>query len=299
MQWDDLKFFLALYRAGNVRRAAALLSVSHSTVARRFEQFEAELGVKLLERVGSGYALTAAGDEVLDAAERVEATMDGVSRRLVGQDKKLAGPVRITMVDMFATHLLMPSLVRFSNDYPEIDLDIQLSYESLDLRKGEADIALRLTARPPDYLLGRKVGTVSYAGYASKDYVANHNLDDPLEANWIGIGGAERFPRWVVNSGLAHLPARGSIASVTAQVQATRDGMGVGFLPCFIGDASVDLVRVDYQENFDTHDVWLLRHPDTRETARMRVFSDFMVNEFQTFKPHLEGRLQPAGEFLA
>lgn len=289
MDWDDIKLFLALVRAGNVRRAGNQAGVSHSTIARRIDQFEARLGVKLLDRRPGGYTLTPAGEEMLDAAERVEHEVHAVERRVVGRDRQLAGTIRVTMVDVIATELLMPDLTRFCETYPEIELELQISYVSANLDRGEADIALRLTDKPADNLIGRQVGTMAHAAYASVDYLKHHPLDDPQAANWIGYGTGGRSPRWVKQSGLPHLPAKGVFESMMVQVAATRHGMGIGFLPCFVGDRDPALVRVDDKSNYPTYSLWLLRHPDTRQTARLSVFADFMVAAIAAQAAVLEG----------
>jgi len=288
--WNDLKLFLALYRGGNMRQAATRLGVSHSTVARRFEQLETGLKAKLLKRQGDGYALTMAGESVFAAAEQVEQELDTLHRRLVGQEQQLAGKIRITMVDIVAMRLLMPSIAAFCGDYRAIDIELQTSYESLDLRKGDADIALRITSSPPEYLMGRRVAVMHHAGYATRTYLESHDLSNPESANWIGFGSDERFPQWVTSSGFPHLPARGQFESLVLQVEATLCDLGIGFLPCFVGDADERLVQVDTPENFPVYEMWLLRHPDTRQTARLRVFTDFIAAELQRLAPLLTGR---------
>ena len=110
-----------------------------------------------------------------------------------------------------------------------------------------------------------------------------HTLEDPL------FGTGDRFPRWVKQSGLPHLPAKGILESVLLQIEAARNGMGIGFLPCFVGDRDPQLIRVDDKANFPKYELWLLRHPDTRQTARLRVFADFMAESIAEFAPLLEG----------
>ena len=289
MDWGDIKLFLALTRAGTVRRAGAQAGVSHSTIARRIDQFEQRLGVKLLDRLPGGYSLTPAGEEMLEAAERVEHELHAVQRRLLGRDRQLAGKIRVTMIDVLATKLLMPSLTEFSDTYPDIEIELLIGYETVDLSKMEADIALRATDRPADHLIGRQVGTMAHAGYASPDYVKNHDLGDAGSANWIGFGRGDRFPRWVKQSGFPHLPAKGIFESILLQIEAARSGMGIGFLPCFVGDRDPQLIRVDDKKNFPTYDLWLLRHPDTRQTARLSVFVEFMAEAIAQYAPLLEG----------
>ena len=133
MDWDNLRIFLALANQGSVRAAGAALGISHSTVARRIEAFEDQLGVRLFDRTPSGYALTAAGEEMLGVAGRVDEEISALERRILGQDTRLAGEIRVTLPDAIVSDLLMPDLADFTRDYPDIDLEIILSYRHLYL----------------------------------------------------------------------------------------------------------------------------------------------------------------------
>ncbi len=289
MEWDDVRLFLALVRAGSVRAAAAKAGVSHSTVARRVEAFETRLGVKLFDRLPSGYVLTAAGEDLLGVAEKVENELDGVQRRLVGQDRRLAGVIRVTMVDVIATHLLMPNLTEFRELYPNIELEVVITYEALDLTRREADVAIRFVKNPPDHLIGHRLATVANAAYATQDYLDHHDLADPTSVSWIGFGSPSPFPKWVKQSDYPNVPAKGVFNSMLLQLQAARCGMGMANLPCFMGDPDPELRRLPPGEPRPGYDLWLLRHRDTRSTARLRVFSEFVGAAVAEHRPLLEG----------
>ena len=183
MLWDDVRIFLALVRSGSVRAAASTAGVSHATVARRVDAFETRLGVKLFDRLPAGYLLTPAGEDLLEVAEKVEDEFDAVKQRLAGQDRRLAGVIRVTMIDVIATHLLMPDIVAFNELYPDIELEICITHEPLDLRRRETDVAIRFVKTLPEYLIGRRLATVAYAAYASQAYVDEHDLSDPTSAS--------------------------------------------------------------------------------------------------------------------
>ena len=190
MDWSDLRIFLALARRRSVRAAGKLLAISHSTIARRIDIFEGRLGVRLFDRQATGYTLTTAGEDLLKTAERVEEDIDGAERRLVGQDGRLRGEIKVTMPDALATHLLMPDLATFATTYPEIELEVIFSYDALDLEHREADVAIRFVPpgrSPPDNLLGRRLAGVAQSVYATPDYLRRHDLGaDPPTACWIG-----------------------------------------------------------------------------------------------------------------
>jgi len=160
MDWNDVRLFLALARGGSVRAASSEAGVSHSTVARRIETFEKRLGVRLFDRLPSGYALTRAGEDALPVAKLVEEEMEGLRRRLTGRDQQLSGRIRLTAADFLATHFLMPALAEFAKRYPHIEFEIISTYVSLDLDKREADVALRFTNDPPGHLVGRCLGAL-------------------------------------------------------------------------------------------------------------------------------------------
>ncbi len=289
MQWDDIRIFLALVRGGSVRAAAAQAGISHATVSRRVEAFETRMGVKLFDRLPNGFALTAAGEDLLEAAENIETEIHSVQRRLVGQDRRLAGGIRVTMVDVIATHLLMSDLTEFAERYPDIELEVMIGYEALDLSRREADVAVRFVKNPPDHLIGRRLGSVSNAAYATQAYLDHHELTDPASACWIGFGSSEPLPKWVKQSDYPHIPAKGVFDSMLLQLHAARCGMGIANLPCFLGDPDPDLIRLPPEEPRPGYDLWLLRHRDTRATARLRIFSEFIADAVTRYRPLLEG----------
>lgn len=289
MNWEDAKLFLALVRGGTVRAAATLSGVGHATVARRVQALEISLGAKLTTRTATGLELTPAGEQLRDAAEQMEAVTLATERRITGQDADLEGPIRLSLVDVLATHLLMPDLKRFAALYPAIDLHVSAEYRMVDMLRREADLAIRMSHAPGDELLGRQVGLTRSAAYAHTDYLSARESPQPVGFNWVGIGNGERFPTWVRDSGLPHIPTRHDIHNVALQTAAVRAGMGIGYLPCFIGDADPELRRLDAPENYPAYPIWLVRHPDSRKTRRFKVLSDFLADAMRNHGPLLSG----------
>ena len=156
--WDDLRVFLAVARAGSLSGAARSLGVNHSTVFRRIAGLEETLGVRLFERMPNGYALTPAGSETLGIVERIEDKVATIDRTVTGQDLRLSGSVHITATDMLALWLLPDHLAQFRVIYPRIEIGVAVGNQSLDLSRREADIALRIGNTPPETLVGRRVG---------------------------------------------------------------------------------------------------------------------------------------------
>lgn len=293
MDWDDVRFFLALSRARSARSAGEMLGVSHSTVARRMELFEQKIGVRLFDRTPSGYTLTLAGEDMVDTATRTEKDMAALERRLLGQDKKFEGQICVTFPDSLTSKILMPDIVEFTKAYPGIDLELVLSYRVFDLSKREADIALRLlrtNTLPPAHLIGRKLTTVHYAHYASKKYISDHDVEGIISnASWTRWDETDRFPNWIKESLRPDIQGRNNLANGMMQIQAAKAGLGIASLPCFAADQEADLVRLPDSINQPYFDMWILSHPDLRETARLRVFREHITKAILKKVPLYEG----------
>lgn len=293
MNWDDVRLFLALARNGSARAAAATLGVSHTTVARRAEDLEKDLSSRLFDRDVSGYRLTGAGEALLSQAVRAEDALLAAERQLQGRDAQLSGEIVLTTSDLIAQHLIMDDLVEFTRCFPNIDLNILLSYDLYDLGRREADVAIRFIGsgrRPPEDLVGRKLATTFSCYYASERYLAEHDPHaDDTRARWIGWSDNTQFPDWVRASPFPDLPARGKINNAVLQGEAARQGMGLATLPCFMGDSIAGLKRVANCKPYANYDIWLLSHPDLRDAAKLRTFRSFIVEVFEAKGPLIRG----------
>ena len=234
IDWDDVRLFLELTRCGSARGAAQVLGLSHSTVVRRVERLESDLGARLFDRDFTGYRPTAAGETLLDSAIRAEEAILAANRQLHGQDARLTGEITITLPDILANYFLMPKLVSFTARYPEIDLKMLISYDVFDLARREADVALRVyggNRQPPDDLVGRKLVTVSSCYYANEAYLEKN---DPWSKNstarWIGWGDDEPYPEWVRQSAFPDIPAYGHFNNAMVQATAVQCALGLGTL---------------------------------------------------------------------
>jgi DNA-binding transcriptional LysR family regulator len=275
--WDDLRVFLAVARAGSLSGAARGLGVNHSTVFRRIAGLEEMLEVRLFDRLPNGYALTPAGEETLRIVECIEADVATLDRTVTGQDLRLSGTVRITATDMLAFWLLPYHLGRFRAAYPGIELEVVVGNETLNLSRRETDIALRIGNTPPETLVGRKVGRLEFAVYGAPDYLAAQTDTDLAQHDWIGLDNAHalltrRFEKFFPGV----RPAIRS-NSVACAVHLAKAGLGLGLLPCTIADQKPGLVRfAEVPDNFNL-DLWLLTHEDLRHTARIRAVLDFLT----------------------
>ncbi|HFD32794.1 MAG TPA: LysR family transcriptional regulator [Gammaproteobacteria bacterium] len=293
MDWDDLRFFLAVARKGSIRAASSSLSVNHSTVLRRINAFEEKLNVRLFERLPTGYVLTPTGEEMVESAQRIEDEVVKLDRQVIGRDAQLSGVLRVTMPLILATHLLAPEFAAFTTAYPGIQLELAASDEEFNLKKREADVAIRITPNPPDYLVGRKILKPAKGIYASHNYLKQHDpKNHPEKMNWLGWEDGVAHPQWVKDSEFPSSPIRHQADSLLVQLEAAKADMGLAMLPCFLADPVQSLQRLHLipSSAASCGDLWILTHKDLRSTARVRVFVDFMVEAFDRHCEVLEGR---------
>jgi DNA-binding transcriptional LysR family regulator len=291
MNWDNLRFLLAVAREGSFRAAARALGVNQSTLSRRIDRLETGMGVRLFDRLPSGLMLTAAGRRMADAAEQMEGAAADAGREVMGQDLRLHGTLRVTAADVTLTRFLMPFLARFAAAHPDIELELISGYEFLSLARRQADVAIRIAAKVPDGLVGYRLGRVAAAVYGSVDFIACHGgRVDADQVPWVGwdsdevnrFSGMDRFPD-------AQIHYRANSALV--EIAAVRAGLGIASLACYHNDADPMLRRVLPDPILEPKtDMWLLTHRDIRHTARVRSFMTFMRKAIAPYKDRIEGR---------
>jgi DNA-binding transcriptional LysR family regulator len=287
----DLATLLAIAREGTLAGAARRLRVNHSTVFRRLGAIEARLGARLFERQGGSYVTTAAGEDLLRTAERVEAEVEALERRLSGQDLRLTGSLRLTAPDDLAEVLVMPLLAEFRRRYPEITLELALDNRMLNLTRREADVALRPTRQPPETLAGRRVAALATAVYANVGQPLPKDPGGP-EVRWVAWeegAGPPLVARWLAANVDRHAIAYRS-NSMFNQASAARNGLGLAVLPCFLGDSDPRLQRVTPPLEDLATELWLLTHPDLQRTTRIRVLLDLLYESLRRQRPLLEGK---------
>ena len=174
VNWNNIRYFLAVAREGSVSKAAESLGVNYTTVVRRIDAFEDRLHTRLFDRLPGSYVLTAAAEAVFEEALAMEERAMAFDRGLFGQDRKLSGRLRVATSDAVATKLLIPCLGTFQEKHPDIQLEMVTSDRLVNLDLREADIAVRMTGKPPEHLIGKEIVEVSYGVFASKRYVSTH-----------------------------------------------------------------------------------------------------------------------------
>ncbi|MEZ0167726.1 LysR family transcriptional regulator [Microvirga sp. TS319] len=297
LDWDDFRLVKIIAEASGLAGAAERLGVNHSTVFRRLGQMEENLGVKLFERHRTGYVLTPAGEEMSALAEQMEENVTSFTRKLAGQAVAPAGELRVTTNDTLLVHMLTHIFSRFVKACPEMRLDVVLANQALNLSKRDADVAIRATDDPPETLVGRRVATIAWAIYGRLEDFPDHqkpaDLSSPAlyDRPWVALGDnlatlkAARFVRDRVEpENIVY-----KVNTVLGLAEAVEAGIGIGPLPCFIADAKRSLVRLsDVNPDFSAG-LWLLTHPDLRQSARVRAFMDFMAAEIGKQRRWIEG----------
>lgn len=296
VDWEDLHYFVAVGRTGSLSGAARELRVNHSTVFRRIRALERSLGVRLFDRLPGGYVLTAAGEEMMSAARRVEDEIHALDRKVTGRDVELRGAIRVTTTDTLAARFVQPHLFGFHERYPGIAIELIVSNEFHSLPKREADIAIRPTRSPPETLVGRRLSGLAWALYGAPAYLDRRGTpyapkDLPRH---VFVCADEELrhvaaARWVARHAAgAHIAYRSN--SFLAQLGAVRAGFGLAVLPCFLADTEPGVRRVFAPDESLMSELWCLTHPDLRDTARIRAFTAHIAEAVAGERDLLEGR---------
>lgn len=293
MQWDDARIFLAVAREGSFSHAAKRLGVQHSTVSRRIRALEEKLAAPLIERKATGYKLTQAGKELEISALRIEKELISFEGAIGDHADDAAGELRITAILNMASTVLMPYFARFSAAYPKIQLNVQVTNDSIRLSEREADIAIRQTNNPGETLIGTRLTTIASAVYGSRRYCAAVRSGEAAE-KWVGVDCCDNHRTWTKQA-WPQADHTFYVDETSLTLAALKEGLGVGFLPCFLGDNDPELERFREPESQHELGLWLLYHRDLRNTKRVTLFREHMKREIEAGKLLFEGGLAGAG----
>ena len=301
IDWNDLRYFLAVAREGSTLAAGRALRVSQTTVARRIAALEEALGFPLFDKRQAGYSLTPEGEGLLDRAQHVETAADGFEEASAALTRDSSGSVRITTQEIFANTLLGPMLRELHELHPEIVIELDTQQELLELGEGQAEIALRSTAQePPAGTVGRRICIDDWTLYCSRDYAARHgvprNREDLKTHAIIGGGGGKlwlHYEAWLRKLGLEDRVAMHHSTS-TGLLSGVRSGFGLGVLPCIVADAEPDLVRCLPPRSDHGREMWLLTHDRVRHTRRVRIVIDLLYDRLMRHVHELEERRSDA-----
>ena len=295
LDWNDLKYLLAVAREGSTLAAGRSLRVSQTTVARRIAALERALGLSLFEKRQAGYALTPAGEGLLERAKRVESAATGFAEASAALTRETSGTVRITTQEIFAITLLAPILRELHELHPEILIELDDSQEFRDLGEGEADIALRSAIGDLGAgIVGRRLCDDDWTLYCSRDYAAQHGVPrtraELRNHAFIGGGGPKlwrAYSAWLRDLGLDDRVIMHH-ASATGMMSAIRSGLGIAVLPRIVADADPDLIQCTPPRGDHKRVMWLVTHERIRRTPRVRVVIEFLYDRLSRHIRELE-----------
>lgn len=283
--WDDYLYFLKVARLGSLKAASKALRVNHSTVLRRINALEEKLEARLFDRFKTGYELTESGKQIFEQIDHIEEEFLAVERKILGRDIRYEGRIKISTTDTLAQFWLPPYVKEFKEIHPGILLDIEIKTGYTDLTKREADIVLSVVNHHPDFMIGKILTPIALKLYASHDYLKKHgrpNSPQDLASHKLIILNEDLneigFNEWVkklVPKSAINL----SVNMVTSMHSYAAHGLGIAPLPTYVGDSDSKLISVmDVPEQFHLN-IWMLTHPDLKNTRRIKAFMQFMYEK--------------------
>lgn len=294
MDWDYLRYIHALATGGTFVKAGEILGVHQTTVLRRLDQMEEQMGVQFFVRDREGLHLTPVGETAFREADRLSTDMENLERQLIGQDSAPVGKVRLAATDVMVNGLIGPMVAELLQAYPDIELELLTDNDVLNLSHRDADLTLRPVNRPQATLEGQRIATIESAVYGSDLYCRrNPDMDlahSPEQCHWILPD--ESFShlatgRWYRKT----LKNAGSVVrcnSLQAMFSLARSGSGLAVLPCYLGDMTKDLRRLSSPLEGEGVDLWLIVNHETRQMARVRLVMEFLTQRLLGLSDRIE-----------
>jgi DNA-binding transcriptional LysR family regulator len=282
MDWDNVRVFLAVARAGQFVAAARRLRLDHATVSRRIAALEAALGARLFERLTTGARLTSSGERFLAAAEEMESAFLQAQAEVSGVDVELSGDVRIGAPDGFATYYLAEALRDFVVRNPGLRLQLAPAPQLTPLARREVDVVVGLDKPEEGRFVARKLTDYSLGVYASAAYLAERGapraVGDLADHRLIGyieeyaFSGALDYVRELYGDA----PTTFECASAPTQFEALRAGLGLCVVHDYIARRFADLKPV-LPGRRAKRTYWLVTHQDTSGLGRIRAVCEHLI----------------------
>ena len=301
LDWNDLRYFLAVARDGSTLAAGRSLRVSQTTVARRIAALEEALGIPLFDKRQAGYTLTHAGEQLIERAAGVERAASGFAEASAAIARDTSGTVRITTQEIFAVTLLAPILRELHERHPEILIELDDSQDFRELGEGEADVALRSAVGDLGAgIVGRRLCDDDWTLYCSKGYAAQHgvptNRKQLKQHAFIGGGGPKlwrAYSAWLHDLGLDDRVIMHH-ASAMGLMSAVRSGLGIAVLPRIVADADPDLIQCVPPRGEHGRVMWLITHERVRHSPPVRTVIDFLYDRLRRHIARLEEKAAAA-----
>lgn len=292
MDWDDVRFFLAVARRGTLSAAARDLGVTQPTVGRRIAAFERRLGALLYVRGSDGFALTGAGRHMLEHAERMERDALAAERMLSGRDVGLRGVVRVTASEWLITSVLAPAVGALVEQHPQLELELVADQRHLNLSRREADIALRPRRFDQQAIVQRATAKLGFGLYATPRYLAKRGApfagdgrDQTLITMIDGTGDVARD--WLASM----FPAASRAVRTNGRDQMcslATAGVGIACLARIVGDDVHGLQRIPTSSVPPSPTLWLGMARESRNTPRVRAVAAYLVDALHAIRHRLD-----------
>ena len=300
LDWNDLRYFLAVARTGSTLAASRSLKVAQATVSRRITALEEALGTALFIRSPSGYTLSVRGQAMLAGAEEVERSIEALVNSVEAEGRRLSGTVRLTTVESAANVWLMPAIAAFRAQHPAVTAEVIVDNRALDIARGEADIAIRFGNPPQDEsLIIRRIVELHESVYVRRDMADQLGMPNSYEGltrypmvsfNGPGVG---QIAQWTRNLG-PNVNIVHSANTLSAVIAAVRAGMGAAVIPCLIGDTMSGLVRLFPPIVELTTPGWLVTTASARQQPHIRALLDFIADYIRQSVVETEQRYRVA-----
>lgn len=298
MDWNDLRYLLAVHRAGSLARAAASLGVTKATVSRRIAALEEALGNPLVDRTPDGMTITNLGLAAIRAAEAMDAAAARVRDDIAtAADERVDGTVRFTLAPWLAERLVIPAVQRMRIAFPHLDLRIITSHDLLDIAAREADLALRNVRPTSGAFVSRRVGELAGCVYASTLYLERRGM--PTDRGQLhhhdllvydGMKGMPGF-EWLGDSEWERRVVfrAGDPQGLTA---AAASGLGLAAIPCILGETEPTLRRVD-SLGVGYSPLYLVTREELQHAPRLRAVWQLVTEVLRENESILMGRGEP------
>lgn len=288
LAWNDFQVILAVARHGSLSKAAEALGSSHPTLFRRIRDIEAGLGTTLFERSRQGYQPTVAATELLALAEEFDQRLRDLER---DAEMGATGRLTLTTTEVLMPRIVPPLLARCRHELPDITINLQTGENLANVRQREADIALRSGGEPDGDLIGRVICNIEVAIYVPAGWpnVSEENLH---EQTWITVDESLAHlasSKWLEAEGLMRR-AEVRCSSTLAVCRLLEEGLGVGILPCHLGDANPRLRRVSPLLTDFRSQLWLLTPRQLRGVPKVSATVECLTAGLRGMKDLFEGR---------
>lgn len=296
VDWDDFRVFLGLARAQSALEASQTMGMNQSTLSRRLRKLEENIGAKLFDRNTHGHHLTSAGHRLLEHVEKLETTLAAVETDVSGDSVALSGEIRLGSTEGFGSHFLAPHLAHFCTLHPAITVDLLPLPRHVNLSRHEADASVTIERPTVDSFVTAKLADYRLLPYATPEYLARHapirSVADLASHRWIDYVDDLIFATQQVTlrKWLPSVKPFLRSTSIIAQYQATRSGLGMALLPCFMGSVTSDLVPVLPHEIDITRTFWLVAPAERREVARIKAMWSYLRSVADANADFLMGR---------